>query len=887
MSMRRRPAVFALCALSLAATLVVGRPSASAADVADDTLQRIASCLHERHALSIVMLVDTSGSLKSTDPSNDRIAAARLALSNFASLAALKDNGRVPKIEVLLAGFSSRFEAIVPWTTLTPKSQTTFDGPLLSFANRNEGIDTDFPTALIGAQRELSGRARRACRAVLLFTDGKYDVVDGGSQARIDAGLTKEYAPGISLDDSGSSDQVEALGREFLCRSGGLADSLRRDKITLVTLALAARIEPEDQQFLRALSEGTAAATTCGTERTGTGAYLAAAQLSELKQQFNRVTTAIAGGRAVTSAGEAVEVCARDACDAGRHAVPVDAAADRVSLLVDTGGSGVDAAIELPDGAGTIDVTAGEPGEAVIDEIAVRWTWVDDHTLNIDADLPGNAGQAGAEGGDWNVILVQRDGAPTGSARIDTYLYNGWEPHLYLDAFLLEGIAQTVRLEILDSDGDVVNANDYRGTVALTAKLRVGDGDAQPLQLSGPDARGRYSFDFEAPPDSGGSTAQLQLTLDVTTAQGVELAPSSTRTDLEVRLPDAYPTITTSLLDLGSSRGAGRVVGTIEVVGGRDRRGCAWVTDVRFDEQPEGVGGIEWSASNITEEGCERVLAGATEIIDFELQPENAVHGFVRGEVDIAYHAGEDTEIRTVTVPVELQLLPPIDQSRRLGLFVVIMIIGVGAPLLALYLMNRLLARFATVVGLQVARVPIAAPQTFRRLMTLSVYDDAEAAADVRTIARINPEGGLSPLTLTPLDCAPFDTSRAQPRQIRHDELVFRSRTERNPFTAPYAEVQSERPIAAGPRPGRDSTIANIIPLALAGSWFIVLPEQPADVPDGWVAAEVVVFLAGDDLAAELAAATQSLGEQAGRLVNVLHDLHEGISTADRVGPRS
>lgn len=892
-TIRRRAALGALAGSLAVAVSIVGGPSASRADVADDTLQRIASCLHERHALSIVLLVDTSGSLKTTDPGNDRIAAARLALSNFASLAAIDDGGRKPKIEVMLAGFSSRFEPIVSWTALNAKWRTSFDGPLESFASRNEGIDTDFPTALIGSQRELAARAPRACKAVLLFTDGKYDVVDSSSQARVDAGLTKEYAPGISLDEDGSSDQVEALGRDLLCRADGLADSLRRDRITLVTLALAARIEPVDQQFLRALSEGRADGATCGARTAGTGAYLAAAQLSELKQQFNRVTSAIAGGRAIASSGDSVPVCSRDACDAGRHAVPVDAAADRVSLLVDTGGEGVDATIDLPDGAGSISVTAGESGSDSVGGTEVQWTWVDDHTLNVEANLSGEqvAGdKTSADGaaGDWHVTLVQRDGEATGPARIDAYLYNGWEPALYLDSFLLEGVEQSVLVEIVGNDGDAVNVNNYRGTVALRAAIRIagnGDADPTPVEVVGPDRQGRYSFTYEAPagsyeaPDGTAGTAELQLDLEVTTAQGVELAPVTERLSIEVRQPDVYPTILTTRADLGDTRGTSTAVGSIEVVGGRDRTGCAWVTALRVDTAPEGSEPIEWSASNTTPEACEKVLAGATESIDLELRPAHAADGVVRGEIEIAYHAGTDTETRAATVPFEWQLLPPIDQGQRLGLFVVIMVIGLAAPVGALYLVNRRFARFASPAGLRVVQVPIAARQTFGRLMTLGLYEDADAAGDLRTVARVAPDGTLVPLVLTRFDCHDVDASAVGARLIRYNGLTFRARSDRNPFTAPHAVVQSDQPVASGPLEGRDSTVSDAIPLALAGRWFVVLPEDPPAAPDGWVGAEAVAFLAGGDLDAELADVSASLDDQAGRLVNALHDRREGNST--------
>ncbi len=881
--MRFRAAVstFALAALSLlgATVAIVADTEPVRADPTSDTLRGLASCLHERHSLSVVLLVDTSGSLKTTDPRNDRIGAARLALANFASLAAVSDGGRTPEIEVLLAGFASTFDIVVPWTPLTPDSLGSFAAPLDSFATRNDGIDTDFPTALIGAQSQLDGRGDRTCRAVLLFTDGKYDVVDGNSQRRRDAGLVKVYAPDISLAVPGSGAQVEALGRDFLCRPDGLADTMRSTRVRLITVALAVQIEPADQQFLRALSERVADGTTCGTARSGTGAYLPAAQLSELKRLFNRVTTAIAGGTEVGRASGEVEVCPETACDAGRRSFPVDAAAERVSFLVDTGATGVDATITLPDG-GEVTAAAGESGSETVDGIEVRWTWVDERTVNVEAELPAGRSTGEAEG-EWDVTLVQPDGEPGSSpARIDAYLYGGWAPALYTDAFLLEGVEQEVLLEIVDGDGDAVDANDYTGTVEVTGTLAMGESEATALEMLGPDRRGRYSFVFEAPAESGVDTATLAVVLRITTPSGVALAPADLTAQLPVRRPDVYPTIASALVDAGTVRGTDTAVGAIEIVGGRDRTGCAWVRDVEFTTLPDGVGSIGWSSTNASEAKCQTVLAGSSEAIDLDFTPENSGSGAVQGTVTVEYLAGRDTEIRGTTVPLEFRLLPPIDQGRRAGLFVGIMLLGLLAPIGALFLLNRSLARFQPTDGMLVARIPIAARSTFNRLMAYGAYD-ADEAADARLVARLAPDGSLAPLVVTDTDLHPC-AAVPSGGMLQHDELTFHARIGRNPFAAPYGEVESARPIAVGPRPGAESTVSTKISLAVMGHWIITLPADPVEVPEGWMPAEILVYVAGRDLAAELAAANRTIGEQAGRLTNVLTDLDAGRSTVDR-----
>ncbi len=879
--MRRRSLAWIAAGCAFVALGTVAVPLAGA-DATDDTMSGLATCLHDQHALSVVFLIDTSGSLQSTDPGNDRVAAARLTLANLASLATIRDGGKTPDIEVLVAGFSSRFEVVVPWTALRPASLTAFDAPLLSFATRNDGLDTDFPTALVGAQRELRARHAKTCRAVLLFTDGKYDIEDGDSEKRRASGLTKEYAPGISLDEEGTAEQVEALGREFLCRTFGLADTLRTADVALITVALAARIEPVDQQFLRALSEGVGDGVTCGTAKRGTGAYLAAVELSELKRQFNRVTSAIGGGREVDGNGDPIEVCARKACESGRQEIPVDAATDRVTFLVDTGSAGVEAIVTLPGGAGEVTIPSGESGDAKVGGVQIRWTWVDDRTVNVEADLP--SGAAGDEvAGDWSVTLVQPNGEAEEPARVDAYLYSGWSPRLLTETFLLEGVEQQVRIEIVDDEGEPVDATNYGGTLALTGSLQLGEGDREPVVITGPDDGGRFTFAYTAAKDSGATSAVLRLELRITTPSGIELAPTTGRAKLEVRRPDVYPTITTALVELSDPRGTARAEGEVEVVGGRDRTGCVWIADTTFSEVPEGVGSFRWSSTHAAESSCQQVLATATETIDLTVTPERTGSGMVRGSVVIAYHAGPDTETRTVEVPIEFRLLPPIDQGRRIGLFAAIMLVGLLAPIGALWILNRTLARFEPTAGLFVARFPIAARHTFTRLMSLGVYDDAGEATDIRTIARIADDGALLPVLIGTHECCPIDGTTDRAHSVLIDDLKFRAHVERNPFASPFGVVHGDLPLAAGPRLDNSSVVTDRVPLALAGTWYVVLPEDPAEVPDGWFAVEVIVIVAGRDLPAELVDAGATIDQQAGRLANALRELHAGRSTTDRV----
>jgi hypothetical protein len=137
------------------------------------------------HAYAIVlllMLVDESGSLVKTDPSNQRVVGAKAALS-----------------ELVERGTTGGDRGL----------QAQMDG----FSTRNRGLDTDFAMALCGGQASLAARAAALsqdgsappCQAMVLFTDGNYDIqprhvtrfhelvslLGGGSDSRGDGSRTR------------------------------------------------------------------------------------------------------------------------------------------------------------------------------------------------------------------------------------------------------------------------------------------------------------------------------------------------------------------------------------------------------------------------------------------------------------------------------------------------------------------------------------------------------------------------------------------------------------------------------------------------------------------------------------------------------------------------
>ena len=133
--------------LALLVGLVVAplaQPSARADEDAEVTpASRFMSCTRGGGQGSVLLLFDTSGSLKRTDPDNARVTAGKLFVSRLADIL-----GESPEsnVQVALAGFDHSFSKTLDWTDLDAEHRS----PVLPARPRRRG-------------RRGSTRRRRRC----------------------------------------------------------------------------------------------------------------------------------------------------------------------------------------------------------------------------------------------------------------------------------------------------------------------------------------------------------------------------------------------------------------------------------------------------------------------------------------------------------------------------------------------------------------------------------------------------------------------------------------------------------------------------------------------------------------------------------------------------
>lgn len=518
------PAGRVIGAVVAAAILLVTAGSSAAAQdtVAATPLEELARCVQQRNHLSVLMLIDESGSLETTDPAAERVVAARAALGTLAALGETELAGERPTVELRLAAFASEFTPLTDWIALDAVSRDELDDRLGDFADRTDGLDTDLATALLGAADALTAQAARlaeagveSCQALMVFTDGRLDVEPRATPE------TKPYAPDLPLDVAGNDVLVEQRAFTALCQPGGTVDRLRTGGVTVLTLALTSAVAPEDEYFLQALTTGTAGLIGCGSVPGGSsGQFLPVADLTGLLTTFDSVAATISGGT-VDEAPRRIEVCPGSACEPGRHPIAIDPAVRRLTILVTSDAPQLAIEILDPSDPDPVLITRDGGDRYATGTAEIDASWLSANAVTLDLRPTDEA--AAADG--WRLTAIDPTGAATGAgATVQLTRYGDLFPRLAQDPQLTPDRQITLVADVLD--GDSVQVVALPALTSLSARIAdVVSGAAVDAQLT-PGPGGHLQAEVPLP-DGWGTEVEVTLTLEVTTDAGLVLPPQT------------------------------------------------------------------------------------------------------------------------------------------------------------------------------------------------------------------------------------------------------------------------------------------------------------------------------------------------------------------------
>lgn len=813
---------------ALAATLallavLLGTAAQGRAEGSSAAVESIASCFAERQHLAVLLLIDESGSLQRTDPDNERVIALRAALETLESVRSLA--GEDARLDIALSAFATQYTLVRDWTPLDQTTLSQLRADADGFAERNRGLDTDFALALDGASDELDRYAGRVlesgeelpCRAVLMFTDGDYDIEPRNQPE------TRPYAPGLPLDVPGNADLVEAAGRAYVCEDGGAIDRLRATDAPLITVAFTPDISPEDRAFIQALSVGTANGITCGSDqRGGLGAYVEAEDLDALIRAFHSIIGQSANAAPLLPERE-LEVCDGAACSEGRFEFELDGSLRRAHLLANLVADGIVLQLEGP-GAGpplVIDSDAG--GTAELSGAGVLVSPLSPTDLTIELELPSDTD---AWIGTWAATFIDTTGRNAGAvASAQLLLFGGLDPEIVGEPSLRLGEAGEIEIGLVNQDGTPRVPEDLLGEVDLTATVTEPlTGRQETVEVSGPHADGRWTVQYTPPTDLGSTVVNLSATLQITTPTGLALQPRTVIRAIPVLPPVTFPRVEPETLDLGTLLGAGTATGSLTVIGGAEQSGCVWFAPGPVDA-PRYAGEVTITVdpAATSQADCLQLGPDQSERVEVRAELETVDSGTVRFPIQVFLTSDASTEVLEVGLPASLALVREVDQLRRVGLFAALLLPALLLPLFLMYLFGWWSARFVQPGYCWHATFPV-------RL---------REGADLERRAA---SGEWKPFVLRPEDFKAWDAPDDDVRRFDAAGLSFRARIPINPFGSPYATVSAVGADVVGSSGTTASgdQLAGLSAFGLGGSWALVVGDSgnPTLKDEEWVPPE-------------------------------------------------
>ena len=824
-----------------------------------------------------MLLIDESGSLKKTDPEAHRIDAALVAANGLRSL--VDRSGGSLTAELQVARFGTDYFEVSPWIDLASDGTGGVNSAIDSLRSNNSALDTDYVNALEGAQRRIKERARalqsanaesNPCTAVLWFTDGKLDIEDRTNASRIKRGADesgesrfKDYAPEIDLTVAGGGEAARARGIDVLCRPGGVVDQFRAAETSILAIALTTELDPADEDQLRRIAAG--APGECGqTDGQSNGALFRAGDLSQLIGFFDSVVQTISNPADARSLETGVCPADQTACPEGTRTFDVDASLQRFHVLAQFGTPEIAVRLTAP-GAPPIDVPRSGSGRLAAGETPINFVNLSAGTLTIDAEsAPSGVNWAGT----WSVTFVDTTGRnPQATNRATIYLFGDVVPSLSEATFRV-GEDSPLSVELTREAGTPIPPDGFTGEVKVYATVTdPSTGEVQDLGLLAHSTDGKWNGTYRVPDDLEATTVNLGLRAEVTTAGGVALPPSASTVAVEVLPPAGFPAALTRRLTVGpilgtESQEAARTSVAFE---GSDKSDtCVWLKSVELDQTPlEGlalVPAIDGAGS--TEQDCLRIPQGESGSIAIELLPSAEARGHAHGRVVLASRSLNSNQVRTTELELDAELARPANRSLAVGLFALLMLLGVGVPIGVLYLANWSVAKFAPRKVMKACRVPV--------------------RVDHRTVERLDattPSGEL----LVSDDFSPV--GGAEPRAFDLSGLQFQSKTSVNPFQPPFgtASTSATAALFGSDRIRRYKDRARL-GLSLAGEWvFVADPARTAELRrdeslgDQEVAGELIGFVPATSQERGLAQINLSVGQHlpnlAGQIADALADL--------------
>lgn len=834
--LRRRCALLVAGVLALGGAVVgIGQAPVAVAEEAVTPVESLGACIAAGGTAEILLLVDTSSSLVSSDPESARVTAANYFVGQLAESAAAAD---AAPVEVQLSTFAHDFQTITDWTGLNPSTVSGVQSDISTLADNVNGFDTDYWAALDGARNALaakrgSGNAAEHCQSIVIFSDGKLDISPRLTDAERTAyGVEKPYAPGVQATTPESAQQLVDAARADLCRDGGVADQLTASGITLFGIGLSPTdAQAVDFDVLESLSVGTSQqGTTCGAAiEPPRGEFYLANDIDGLLLAFDAISDP--GNPPIS---QTAGVCQVVFCEDRSHRFVLDASTPDVRLLASADLAGLEAALLTPTGE-LIPLKPSSPGTTTplaSTSVEGSYSWESGKTISVTAS-PSNGSEAKWTGL-WQFAFIDPSGQSDGAqSRSNLHISSSLAPAVLAgidDKVHAGDRIEGISLGIVDADAQSFDAGSILGKLNYQAVFEDSAGTTTELlstETAG-DIAAPVVLDLgQAAIGEGKIVLRLVITTaavtlaDGTTYEGTTLEPTVVSIPIQVAPPLTFPQIG-SEVRFDPATGPAEVSATLETSGS----GCVWIdpeASVTLVTQPDGIGEVSITSGDATSaETC--APASADGQLPLLLTTQEGGNGSLHGTFPVTLQAADGQgEPIVVDVRFTAEMQKPLNTTNFLLVAIAGVVLGLGLPVLLLALAKAL-----------VARIPA------KSLVAAAIPVRVQAGEVLRDGARF----GLGPGDLTGTVAIPSKGTR----RLSAAGITLIAKPGFALTSAGHVLVEAQgRSTASGAHPSTDSSgLRARLPLAIHGNWVVAhAPGGPGED------AEVIVLVGGTASPAE------------------------------------
>ncbi|MGO2110825.1 MAG: hypothetical protein ACTH31_04360, partial [Pseudoclavibacter sp.] len=381
-----------------------------------------------------------------------------------------------------------------------------------------------------------------------------------------------------------------------------------------------------------------------------------------------------------------------------------------------------------------------------------------------------------------------------------------------------------MQLGISDRRSGEIDPTTIPGEMAFSATLVDAAGNSYDV-LSTSDKNGLADAASVDLADAAVGQAELRLVLDITTAPaqrpdgsavpGTQLAPAAVNVPVNILTPANFPVLGSSI-DFGLAQGDVDLTAALPISG----EGCAWIAgdDVpTVLASPEGIGNVAITAGDHT--SAENCFQAGGDGLQLTLRTDEPGNGTINGTVPIMLGSSDGSaEPLRVEVPFTANLERPLNTLNFLLVLIAAPILGIGVPLLLLYLAKYVISKIPSrpLIGTTID-VTVQHGQVLRGGSRFEL-----GPGDLVNTVPIPPGGG---------------------RTLRVADITLKARTGASPTGAGFVAVDALGRGSAGSKmPSTDASGTNArLPLAVHNSWVVLhVAGAPAD------SAQVLVLVGGD-----------------------------------------